>query len=513
MMESTDKLIDKLDRYDFVQFVKDLIINSEQYRRNTGAKSYVAALDSAWGTGKSYFIDLLMQDIEEQNNIRVIKYNAWENDYCDNAFNPLIYDILKSECLSFSTETDADIENIGKMVKSILKIGAAFTKQLTVDAIKEKMGVDVEKALQEALSAGKTVKDFMLREIPNIEILNEQREAFEEFKNYLSNATTWLKESDIKLVVIIDELDRCKPTFAIQTLEVVKHLFDIENIVFLFAVDIEQLSHSVSSVYGQGFDSVGYLCRFFDYIAKMPIPNINVYVQDQINSMGLIGDIDVPDVSEAYKTRKLAELVSEFIVETYRSFDFSLRDLDTLLQSYKIMLNNFLGDYKMLGAHMIYIFYLALKYKKPDMFYKTFLDTASYKSFIQSDLAPFIRRKYQSNKWLQATSDVMYVDKPLCDVDLLPYFDGRGNNDGSITKYIRLETYENGKIVALVKVNVSGRMINERLELENRSNNSMGNILFDQDILKWEDIKKMTYREYLHKQLENYNFVSTKEQA
>lgn len=510
-MTTSDKVIDKLNRRDLVIFVEDLIKNSDKYRRNTGTESYVMALDSAWGTGKSYFLDLLAQDIAEKNDILVIKYNAWENDYCDNPFNPLMYDILKSECLAFDTEQEADVENAKRLVECIFKIGVAFTKQVATEAVKTKIGVDVAEALQEAIKAGTTVKDFMLQELPNIATLNEQRESFEEFKKYLSNATKWLKESGVKLVIIIDELDRCKPTFAIQTLEVVKHLFDIENLVFLFAVDIEQLSYSVSSVYGQGFDSVGYLCRFFDYIAKMPTPNIKTYVQEQIMNIDLIADIDIPDISDPYKKRKLAELVSEFVIEIYRGFDFSLRDLDTLLQSYKIMLSNFLREYKMIGAHMIYIFYLALKYKKSDMFYKTFLDTASYKGFIQTELIPFIENNFESNNWLKATSDIMYVDKPLCEMELQTYCNGRGESE--CRTYMKIESIENNKIIAVYRTDAYGIKRNEQIILDNRADQSTGNILFDQDIRKWEDIKNMKYREYLHKQLENYNFISSEERA
>lgn len=77
-----------------------------------------------------------------------------------------------------------------------------------------------------------------------------------------------------KLVIIIDELDRCKPLFAIQTLEIVKHFLDVKDVVFIFAVDLEQLSHSVESIYGFGMDASGYLCKFFDYITKFPQSNM-----------------------------------------------------------------------------------------------------------------------------------------------------------------------------------------------------------------------------------------------
>ena len=85
--------VDKLERGEFIEFVKGLILNSEQYKRDNESDSYVIALDSAWGTGKSYFIDLLTQSATD-DTLRIVKYNAWKNDYCENAFEPLIYDTI-----------------------------------------------------------------------------------------------------------------------------------------------------------------------------------------------------------------------------------------------------------------------------------------------------------------------------------------------------------------------------------------------------------------------------------
>jgi hypothetical protein len=74
------------------------------------------------------------------------------------------------------------------------------------------------------------------------------------------------------MYVFIDELDRCRPTYAIELLETVKHLFEIKGIVFVIATNTDQLQHSIKVVYGQGFDANRYLYRFFQrtYTLKMP---------------------------------------------------------------------------------------------------------------------------------------------------------------------------------------------------------------------------------------------------
>ena len=73
-----------------------------------------------------------------------------------------------------------------------------------------------------------------------------------------------------KLVIFIDELDRCRPSFALEMLERLKHYFDDDRIIFVVSINKEQLTHTISNYYGVGFDSTGYLNKFFDLEANLP---------------------------------------------------------------------------------------------------------------------------------------------------------------------------------------------------------------------------------------------------
>ena len=140
-MKIMQEKIDKLNREKYIEFIKNLIINSEQYKRNIDSNSYVIALDSPWGTGKSYFIDLFLQSIRDETSICAVNYNAWKNDYRDNAFEPLIYDILTSDCLQFSVNNNAEKENIKKLANNIVKICAAFGKSYIKKLLRYKTGI------------------------------------------------------------------------------------------------------------------------------------------------------------------------------------------------------------------------------------------------------------------------------------------------------------------------------------------------------------------------------------
>lgn len=488
--------VDKLERGEFIEFVKGLILNSEQYKRDNESDSYVIALDSAWGTGKSYFIDLLTQSATD-DTLRIVKYNAWKNDYCENAFEPLIYDILTSDCLSFSMENEADAENVLKMISHIGKIGLAMGKQLLFSATKDKLGIDVEKAFAEVKSTDNPFKNFLLRQSQELAEINNERESFEKFKQFLAQSTSYLKDSNQKLVVIIDELDRCKPTFAIQTLEVVKHLFDIENVVFLFAVDIQQLSHSISSVYGQGFDSVGYLCRFFDYIAKMPEPNISNYILESISSIEAIGEMSDISIYHGDKQKRFYDILQVFFQQIYEVFDFSLRDMDTVIQSYKIMVNNFLFNHYNIKAHMIYIFFLSLKYKQPNLFNLIFINKSPNKNYTENEIFKRLQQYFIKNVCIQSAFNFIYKREQLreCTFTL--------DKKGVPFKIVRLDN----RGYLQVAYSYNGYWM-ESSQLVNVSGYSLSNVLFFHDLKVWDDIKNMTYREYIHKQLEMYNFFN-----
>ena len=77
------------------------------------------------------------------------------------------------------------------------------------------------------------------------------------------------KETGHPLIFIIDELDRCRPTFAIELLERVKHIFDIPNMIFVFGINRSELCSSLQSIYGE-IDAGVYLRRFFDMEFSLP---------------------------------------------------------------------------------------------------------------------------------------------------------------------------------------------------------------------------------------------------
>ena len=103
-----------------------------------------------------------------------------------------------------------------------------------------------------------------------IENSNKKVAFTKEFKDTLTEVVSKiLTKTEKPLVLFIDELDRCRPTYAIEVLERIKHLFEVYGLKIVIACDIVQLSESVKSIYGSNFNALGYLQRFFDNIRDL----------------------------------------------------------------------------------------------------------------------------------------------------------------------------------------------------------------------------------------------------
>ena len=140
------------------------------------------------------------------------------------------------------------------------------------------------------------------------------------------------KETRQPLVFIIDELDRCRPTFAIELLERVKHIFDAPNIVFVFGINRDELAKSLSSIYGE-IDADTYLRRFFDMSLVLPAPEPPQFCRHLLRTYRLdafFSDLSARERDDSYFTefRRVSETLP-FILGT---MGLSLRDMDSCVR-------------------------------------------------------------------------------------------------------------------------------------------------------------------------------------
>ena len=120
-----------------------------------------------------------------------------------------------------------------------------------------------------------------------LSIYAKQTQLNEKLKKRLFLLAARIKQKTGKpLIICVDELDRCRPTYAIEMLERIKHFFNIPGIVFMLGIDREQLCASIASVYG-AIDTENYLHRFFDIEFVLPPPDRQAFIAEQFKQYEL----------------------------------------------------------------------------------------------------------------------------------------------------------------------------------------------------------------------------------
>ena len=211
---------------------------------------FVMCIDSPWGTGKTTFLKLWQAHLRS-SPIQTLYFDAWTTDF---AADPLV----------------AFVSEILAMVK--LKTSQSDQRQQQVDAVKSIAAAIAKYALP--VGAANSTKDF-------IEAYEAQKSLIEQFHEAMQQLVQTLPSASgvPRLLVLVDELDRCRPSYALELLECIKHLFDVPNVVFALALDKRQLRSGAAAVYGAEIDAEEYLRRFIDLDFVLPTAKSLVFTQ------------------------------------------------------------------------------------------------------------------------------------------------------------------------------------------------------------------------------------------
>ena len=208
---------------------------------------FVISIDGQWGTGKTFLLKRWQKDLERER-FKAIYYNAWEDDFCDDPLLSIIGQL--SEHFRES--------RFKEIVRKVGRTAVQLIRKNVVTEISRQTGLVLEVDQSEQDS-----RDLLQEYLDQRETKDRLKEDFTELSVAVQKAT------ERPLVFIIDELDRCRPTFAIELLERVKHIFDVPDMVFVFGINRDELCNSLESVYGE-IDATVYLRRFFDMEFLLP---------------------------------------------------------------------------------------------------------------------------------------------------------------------------------------------------------------------------------------------------
>lgn len=236
----------------------------------------VGVLDAPWGSGKSTFIKMWCGHMRNAG-YPVIEFDAFKNDYTDDAFMALAGEVLLlAEELNGDAEEERS-EFVEKATNVIVAAGKGGLKALARRAFTEEGADEIGEALAGAADGAIDSLEAAVKE----KLLSRKQEkaAFDSFAEALSTLSEQLGKSDVEgensnpLIFVIDELDRCKPTFALALLEKIKHFFSVPNVQFLLVTNLDQLSKVAKCEYGSEIDGQTYLQKFYDISFSLPVKN------------------------------------------------------------------------------------------------------------------------------------------------------------------------------------------------------------------------------------------------
>lgn len=258
-------MIDKIGRKDIVDKICYLIDNLPE------DQNFCLALNGAWGSGKSVVVELLKDSLSQHPEYIIVHYDAWKNNFYSDPLIAMLYCILDTlenaaaEEVSESITSKRERKAVSKM---IVEVGGAV-----VDALSERNKVIgfIKSAIDKIRTVIKAYKETALTNNPEVEEYKSYASFLNQTINQLNEITgqTLIKDKQTRLVVLVDEIDRCLPNEQLVILERLHHLFNVKNCAVIVALNKDAIHKNFEKNYGG--NSEDYLRKFFQYNFELPI--------------------------------------------------------------------------------------------------------------------------------------------------------------------------------------------------------------------------------------------------
>ena len=305
--------------------------------------SFVMTVSAPYGGGKTFFVKMWQNYLKEQNG-HTLYYNAWENDF---SINPLASFI---SCFSELDDVDPKLKDkVKALITAAQKITLTKIPEICVRLLgalcKKYLDIEAQELYDTARISAEFV-DEAEKEVGKLSakaktmIANEKelRYAIADFKKKLKELITSFERTNKrisgKLVIFIDDLDRCRPDYAITFLEYIKHLFSIPNCNFVLSVDEDQLISTIEKVYGSK-NAEGFLSKIIDFDFNLPYPeSVREFIELAIKKLNWESD---NIFSSPYQDIDMKEIFILMFEPLVKLLSLTMRDIEHVLQDLNII--------------------------------------------------------------------------------------------------------------------------------------------------------------------------------
>lgn len=297
---------------------------------SNGQGAGVVSVDASWGFGKSTFLEMWSKSYVAAGGA-VVRWNAWENDFVEDVFVSL-FEEIGAQITASNRKASVAKGHAKKAAKSLLKHGVPMAVRIATAGLlsgHELDGKGIDSLLEHASSD--YLESYLARK-KGIKSFREQLHKFVEAQSEESN------EENLPIVIVVDELDRCRPAFALEALETIKHLFGIDGMVFVLGLDLEQLGNAIQGAYGPHFDGKGYLRRLIDVKLGLPEPDLEKFVDTLVRRYELSEEFSQRTRNWLSTPENLATSLKRFA----RLGGLSLRDVEQAM----LQINLYLGSFR-----------------------------------------------------------------------------------------------------------------------------------------------------------------------
>ncbi|WP_421225024.1 KAP family P-loop NTPase fold protein [Aeromonas jandaei] len=314
---------DRLDRARYAEFLTNYLA-AEGKQRN-----YVLNLNAEWGAGKTWFIKRWYMELKA--HYPTVYIDAWQQDFSDDPLLTVISSII-DQLKEVAGKDNPIPERMRQRLLGLFKVGG----KLALKAAIKKAGLEEDDFSLDGDDANQLVDA----------LCSNQKERYESIQYLKQEIRQWVEGAvglsegglNYPAFILIDELDRCRPSYAVEMLETIKHIFDIKGVVFVLATDTEQLQHAIKVIYGEGFHASAYLRRFFRrQFALKEISKVSF-----IESYMTIDDASCEHLFPRFKTINEFSFLLSVLAD---AFGLQLRDIEQYIDKVNAAISNFSDDF------------------------------------------------------------------------------------------------------------------------------------------------------------------------